>query len=71
MNDTYAQILKERYDLSIDRIRQIPGEDLTPQPFRAYFHRTAGFLLQMDEVCPGLQKLQGRSRSRAASMPGS
>ena len=63
MNDTYAQILKERYALSIDRIRQIPGENLTPQPFRAYFHRTAGFLLQMDEVCPGLQKLQERSRS--------
>ena len=50
MSETYAQILKERYDLSIGRIGQIPEENLTVEPFRTYFNKMAGFLLQMDAV---------------------
>ncbi len=50
MYEINIQILEERYGLSIDRIAQIPEEDLTPAPFRDYFRRTAEFLLQMDRV---------------------
>lgn len=38
------QAVLERFLLSAERIRQIPGEDRTAEPFRGYFETVAGFL---------------------------
>lgn len=43
-------MIEERYKLAIDRIRQIGGEESVEQPFRAFFQKTAQFLLMIDEL---------------------
>lgn len=42
-------IVKERFLISMERIREIPGEETVPLPFRAYFQRTAEFILMIHE----------------------
>lgn len=44
------ELLVERYELSIERIRQIRNETETVEPFRSFFLHEARFLLQMDEL---------------------
>ncbi len=39
-----------RYTLAIERIRQIPEENLVKEPYRTYFGDTAGFILMMDDI---------------------
>ncbi|MFT4105388.1 MAG: aminopeptidase [Lacrimispora sp.] len=41
--------MKERFDLSMERIGQIISEETVPQPFRDYFVRTASFIRMMGE----------------------
>ena len=43
-------MIEERYELAIERIRQIHGERSVEQPFRAFFQKTAEFLLMIDEL---------------------
>lgn len=42
--------IKERYELTIERIRAIVGEDTVALPYRAYFQQTAKFILDIDRV---------------------
>ncbi len=42
--------LEERYDLAIERIRQILTEESVEEPYRDYFRKMAAFILQMDQV---------------------
>lgn len=44
------QIVKERYELTIERISSILEEDTVPEPFDDYFRKTASFLLKMKTV---------------------
>ncbi|MDD3252567.1 MAG: aminopeptidase [Lachnospiraceae bacterium] len=48
-NEENTQIT-ERYDLAMERIAQIPGEDRVAEPYRAYFVRMAGFAGQIEEL---------------------
>ena len=45
MTEKTDQILKERYELSLGRIREIEREQAAAPAFVDYFQRTAGFLL--------------------------
>ncbi len=42
--------LKERYGLAMGRIHEICTEETVPAPFSVYFHKTAEFLIQMEEL---------------------
>lgn len=44
------QMIRERYALSVERIRAIAMEETTKEPFRAYFKTVATFILQIDAV---------------------
>ncbi len=44
------ELLRERYDLVTDRIRQIPDEHFGVPAFEKYFAATAEFLLYLDET---------------------
>lgn len=46
----------ERYELALERIRQIPGEDAVPLAFRDYFRKEALFLLDMEALRDRLEK---------------
>ena len=43
-------VLQERYELAVDRIRQIPGEHFGNPAFEKYFAAVAEFLLMLDET---------------------
>ena len=38
------ELLMERYELAAARIKEIPNEEIAPEPFRSYFKEVAGFL---------------------------
>lgn len=40
----------ERYGLSLERLRQMKGEETVEEPFRAYFHEMASFALRLAET---------------------
>ncbi|MGN0393868.1 MAG: aminopeptidase, partial [Coprococcus sp.] len=42
--------IEERYELMIDRIRQIPEENIVPPSYQDYFACTAQFILMIDKV---------------------
>ena len=44
------QLLTERYELAVGRVREILQEQTVPADFVSYFHRTARFILLCDEV---------------------
>lgn len=44
------RLLKERYELSMERIEAILEEDTVKAPFGDYFHKVAGFIRQMKEL---------------------
>lgn len=48
-NEENTQI-RDRYDLAMERIGEIPGEDRVKEPYRDYFCRMAGFVGQIDEL---------------------
>ena len=50
MYDISDDILHERYQLAIDRIREIRDEETVAQPWRDFFQRTADFIILMDQV---------------------
>ena len=43
-------IVKERYELSLERIREMTGEEAAASSFADYFHRTAEFILMVNQV---------------------
>lgn len=47
---------KERYDLAVDRLRQIPGEQEVQEPYRSFFAEEAELLLSFLNVGDSLQK---------------
>jgi len=50
MNKIEAEIVQERYELSVERIASMPREHSVPEPFRDYFIKTASFLIQMQKL---------------------
>lgn len=47
--------IRERYELSMERIREITGETAVEAPFCAYFQSTARFIVQIGELLEELQ----------------
>lgn len=45
----------ERFDLAMNRIREIEDEDLVREPLRDYFHKVAKFLVLVDEVAKSIR----------------
>ena len=43
-------VVRERYELSLERIREITGEEAAAASFADYFHRTAEFILMVSQV---------------------
>lgn len=39
-----------RFTLAIDRIREIPGENIVPEPFADFFRKEAAFLVRLAEI---------------------
>lgn len=50
MAEVDETVLQERYELAVDRIRQIPEEHFGNQAFEKYFTSVAEFLLMLDET---------------------
>ncbi len=44
------EILQERYELALERIREIPGEELGNETLEDYFRKGVEFLLMMEET---------------------
>jgi leucyl aminopeptidase (aminopeptidase T) len=44
------EAIKERYDLAMERIQLMEQEDSVSEPFRAYFQKTAAFVLMISRV---------------------
>ena len=42
--------IRERYDLAIERIMEIPSEERVGEPYRSYFNQMAAFTSQIDEL---------------------
>lgn len=42
--------VRERYDLSIGRIKEIPNENTVKEPYASYFKKVARFILQIKEL---------------------
>ncbi len=53
--EAQENFLQERYELAVERIREIVGEHSVNSAFTAYFNKVAEFLLQMDETYSFLQ----------------
>lgn len=50
MSEEEMEQAKERYELSIERIQRMLTEETVKEPYRSYFRKTAGFILEMDRV---------------------
>lgn len=42
--------IRERYDLAIERIMEIPSEEQVGEPYRSYFNQMAAFTSQIEEL---------------------
>lgn len=42
--------IRERYDLAIERILEIPSEERVAEPYRSYFNQMAAFTAQIEEL---------------------
>ena len=42
--------IRERYDLAIERIMEIPSEEWVGEPYRSYFNQMAAFTSQIEEL---------------------
>lgn len=47
--------MEERYELTIERIREILTEETVAQPYRGYFRQVASFLMELDAVGRSMQ----------------
>ncbi|MBO5071165.1 MAG: aminopeptidase, partial [Roseburia sp.] len=56
MKEVTTEEFEERWELAMERIRQIPKEQMTDTAFAAYFAKVAGFLLLIDEQKLFLEK---------------
>lgn len=43
-------LVRERYDLAMERIAEIPGENRVAEPYRAYFECLSGFVGQIEDL---------------------
>ena len=43
-------IVKERYEMAIDRIKEITKENIVPQPYMDFFRRTGEFIIEIDKL---------------------
>ena len=50
VNEHGNEEVLERYELSIGRIRECLDEETVAEPYRAFFQKTARFLLMIDSV---------------------
>ncbi|BCN29834.1 aminopeptidase [Anaeromicropila herbilytica] len=48
--------MKERYDLAIERVELILGEDSVKEPYRDYFTKVASFIMQIRDLVSLIQK---------------
>lgn len=55
--------IRERYDLSIERIQDIQGEDHIKPEFSQYFQKVAGFILQIAERYQQIERDEMESHS--------
>ena len=46
-------MIRERYELAIGRIHEIPGEETVAAAFRPYFKKVSGFILMLHELMGG------------------
>ena len=44
------ELLMERYELAAERIKEIPNEEIAPEPFRAYFKEVSAFLTMTTDI---------------------
>ena len=42
--------IRERYDLAIERIMEIPSEERVGESYRSYFNQMAAFTSQIEEL---------------------
>ena len=63
MYDISDEILQERYQLAMERIREIRTEETIALPWRDFFQKTADFIADMDTVREDL--ISGRERDRS------
>ena len=42
--------IRERYDLAVERILEIPSEERVAEPYRSYFNQMAAFTVQIEEL---------------------
>ena len=42
--------IRERYDLAMERILEIPSEERVAEPYRSYFNQMAAFTAQIEEL---------------------
>ena len=49
------ELLKERFELAMERIGEMTGESTVPEPLRHYFRKTAGFILTMEGLYHEIQ----------------
>lgn len=63
------QAVLERYQLSMERIRQIPEEGLTEKAFQEYFISVAGFIIRIGELTEEIHRagVRGYVYSRSLS----
>lgn len=47
------ELAKERYDLAVERIREIREEKTVAEPYLEFFTKTAGFLEEMIRLRDG------------------
>ncbi|MBT9779156.1 leucyl aminopeptidase [Clostridium sp. MCC353] len=50
------EAVMERYELSMERIREMEGEDTVSLPYREYFKRTADFILMIGKLVEELNR---------------
>ena len=43
-------MIKERYELAVGRIKEIPGEETVAVTFRPYFKKVSEFILMLHEL---------------------
>ena len=64
--------MEERYELALERIREIIKEETVQEPYRAYFRHVAQFLTEIDKVLEetGTGARDGKTREELERMQG-
>ncbi|MDD3401738.1 MAG: aminopeptidase [Hespellia sp.] len=61
----FTEEIKERYDLTVERISQIPAEESAGEQFRDYFTQVSRFILKIDEIYRLLNRQEWETLSLA------